>query len=366
MTQKQLTLSFESKKTNQKKINLNSTPRVIGLFAGCGGLDFGFKKAGYEIVYANDFEKSVKETYEHNLGPIDIRDIREVNKKSLPDCDVLLAGIPCQPFSSAGNRKSTEDHRGNLFSQVIDLIKAKKPSVVLFENVRGFLSSKDENGLLMPDRLKIELKKLGYDTFYKLLNASDYEVPQNRYRVVIIGIKSSLKIDFQFPDPIPKVDKLKVGSVLSKPRPKNEVAEIWDLSPQSIKIAKHIPPGGSWKDVPYKSLPIRMKKIRDNMKLYRSPNFYRRFNLDEVMGTITAAGTPENSGILHPLEPRRYSVREIARFQSFPDSFKFIGTSIPSKYKMIGNAVPVMLAYHIAMSIKAQVPFKTKTMKKKK
>ena len=90
------------------------------------------------------------------------------------------------------------------------------------------------------------------------------------------------------------------------------------------------------------------------MKKYRSPNFYRRFDVNEIVGTITAAATPENSGILHPLLPRRYSVREIARFQSFPDDFKFLGNSIPKKYKMIGNAVPPMLAYHIAKALNEQ------------
>jgi DNA (cytosine-5)-methyltransferase 1 len=120
-------------------------------------------------------------------------------------------------------------------------------------------------------------------------------------------------------------------------------------------MAKFIPEGGSWKDVPEEELFERFLKIRKNIKKYRSPNFYRRFSRNEIMGTITAAATPENSGILHPLEDRRYSIREIARFQSFPDNFKFIGSSTAKKYKMIGNAVPVKFAYHLAKSIKKQV-----------
>ena len=120
-------------------------------------------------------------------------------------------------------------------------------------------------------------------------------------------------------------------------------------------LSAYIPPGGSWKNVPYEVLPERLKRIKQEIKRYRSPNFYRKFGLDEIMGTITAAATPENSGILHPLENRRYSIREIARFQSFPDDFKFLGNSIPKKYKMIGNAVPPKLAFHIANSIKEQI-----------
>jgi len=330
-------------------------PRMVSLFCGCGGLDAGFHKAGYEIVFANDIEKSVEETYRHNLGDITIADIADIDKDSLPECDIITAGIPCQPFSSAGNRKSMDDDRGNLFLQVMNTIDAKNPKVVLFENVRGFLSAKDDAGKPMPERIREELKVHGYNLYFKLMNASDYEVPQNRHRVFLIGIREDLDSGWEFPQPITDKRKLTVGKVIGKKLPKNEEFEVWGLSPQSEHIAQFISEGGSWKQVPYEELPERMKKIRDNMKKYHSPNFYRRFARDEIMGTITAAATPENSGIIHPLELRRYSVREIARFQSFPDSFKFIGPSVASKYKMIGNAVPVNLAYHVAMSLKKQV-----------
>jgi len=338
-----------------KAILPSERPRVISLFAGCGGLDLGFHGAGFDIVYANDIDPAIKETYEHNLGSIEICDIREVDKKALPDADIVIAGIPCQPFSNAGNRGSMKDNRGTLFQQVLEVIDIKKPKVVLFENVRGFMSAKDDKGIIMPERLKKEMKQHGYTLTYRLLNASDYDVPQNRHRVVLIGIRDDLKKTYEFPKPQSDKKKLTVGHVISKPYPKKEKQEVWRLSPQSIHMAQFIPEGGSWKNVPEKELFERFLKIRRNMKKYRSPNFYRRFSRDEIMGTITAAATPENSGILHPLEDRRYSVREIARFQSFPDKFKFIGNSIPQKYKMIGNAVPVKFAYHIAQSIKEQV-----------
>jgi DNA (cytosine-5)-methyltransferase 1 len=326
--------------------------RVISLFSGCGGLDYGFHKAGFNVVYANDIAPSVKETYEYNLGKIEIGDIREVNQSLLPECDIVLAGVPCQPFSNAGNRGSMADKRGTLFGEVIKIIDEKKPKVVLFENVRGFLSSKDDTGILMPNRIENDLKQHGYNLFYKLLNASDYGVPQNRYRVVMVGIRDDINTLFNFPETIEDKSNLSVGSVISRPPVEDETNEIWGLSPQSKTIAMHIPEGGSWKNVPYDSLPPRLKKIRDEIKKYRSPNFYRRFSRTEIMGTITAAATPENSGIIHPLEDRRYSVREIARFQSFPDNFKFIGATTSQKYKMIGNAVPVNLAHIIANKIK--------------
>lgn len=337
----------------QKKTKIKK-PKVIGLFAGCGGLDLGFELAGCEIVYANDFDKSVKETYEKNIGPIEIEDIGKINKKKIPKADIILAGIPCQPFSNAGNRKSINDERGTAFEHVIEILKIQKPKIVLFENVRGFISAKDNEGVKMPDRIKAELDECGYNFYHKLLNASDYGVPQNRFRVVMLGIRKDIDRGFNFPTPQFEKSKLTVGSVLKRAYPKNEKSEVWELSPQSQDILEHIPEGGSWKNVPTKKLPLRMLKIRKEMKKYHSPNFYRRFSRNEIMGTITAAATPENSGIVHPFENRRYSVREIARFQSFPDSFKFVGVTTRQKYKMIGNAVPVNLARVIATSILKQ------------
>lgn len=339
-----------------KKKN-NDKPKIISLFSGCGGLDLGFHKAGYQIVFANDNDKSLEGTYTKNLGKILIDDIVNVDKKALPDADIVLAGIPCQPFSNAGNRNSTNDLRGNLFRQVIETLQVKKPKIVLFENVRGFLSSKDENNDFMPERIRKELEHVdgfGFELYYKLLNASDYEVPQNRHRVFMIGIRKDINKGFEFPKPINNKEKMKIKYVLDKPFPKNEEMEIWDLSPQSKRLIEHIPEGGSWKNIPSSELPARLIRIREQIKRYRSPNFYRRFSRDEIMGTVTAAATPENSGIIHPIENRRYSVREIARFQSFPDQFKFVKASIRQKYHMIGNAVPVNLAYHVALSLKEQ------------
>lgn len=341
-------------KTIKSKTTTNNKPSAIGLFAGCGGLDFGFKMAGFDITYSNDIDQSVKATYEKNIGPINIGDIRSIDKNTLPNTEIILAGIPCQPFSNAGKRESVNDQRGTLFQEVISLLQIKSPKMVVFENVRGFLSAKDNNNKKMPDLLEMELKKVGYNLYYKLLNASSYEVPQNRYRVFLIGIRDDIDKGFNFPDPVNSKNKITVGEVIKKPYPKDEEHEVWELSPQSQKIIQFIPSGGSWKNVPYDDLPVRLKKIKDDMKKYRSPNFYRRFSPNEVMGTITAAATPENSGIVHPLENRRYSVREIARFQSFPDNFKFIGASTSQKYKMIGNAVPVKLAYHMAKAIYEQ------------
>lgn len=132
----------------------------------------------------------------------------------------------------------------------------------------------------------------------------------------------------------------------------------WVFSPQALDMISYIPEGGSWKDVPYEHLAPRFQRIRDNMKKYHSPNFYRRFSRDEICGTMTASAQPENCGIIHPTEDRRFTVREVARIQTFPDDFKFITDTpknITAMYKVIGNAVPVNLAYAIATAIMEQV-----------
>ena len=181
-------------------------------------------------------------------------------------------------------------------------------------------------------------------------------MPQNRYRVIIVGIRSDIDVEYQFPEPTTyNYDKLSVRAAIKDVEGLPNQDEVWELSPQSQNLIKFIPEGGSWKNIPYDELPDRMKRIRDDMKRYHSPNFYRRFARHEINGTITAAGTPENSGILHPIEDRRYSVREIARIQSFPDTYEFVGDSVSSKYKVIGNAVPPKLGEVIGKSIVEQL-----------
>ena len=327
---------------------------TISLFSGAGGLDLGLIKAGFNIVYANDIYKPAVENYYQNIGNISFEDIRKVDEKELPAADVVVGGFPCQPFSTAGNRKGTDDDRGNLYLDVIRVIREKKPKVVIMENVRGLLSMKNKDGSKLIDTIVYILEHVdpGYDVKYKLVRASDYGVPENRYRVIIIGFRRDLHINYEFPKPTTKNrELLTLKHVLDVPSSTPNQNEVWDLSPQSQHLVKYIPEGGSWKDVPYEELPDRLKRIRDNMKRYHSPNFYRRYARNEINGTITAAATPENSGIIHPVYDRRYTVREIARIQSFPDDYIFVGSSIPAKYKVIGNAVPPKLAQVIGDSV---------------
>jgi len=337
------------------------SPRMVSLFSGCGGLDLGFTNAGFDVVWANDFDSDAQTVYNLNFGEntIDTRDILTVGVEDIPDSDILTAGFPCQPFSNAGNRKGVHDSRGMLYKECLRIIESKMPKVIVFENVRGLLSTKYVDGRNLSDVIMEDLSTMsgiGYNVINQLVNASDYGVPQNRHRVIFVGIRKDLGKTFVFPEKIPK-DSLTIGHVLEQPQDApNQVH--WELSPQALEMITYIPEGGSWKDVPYEHLAPRFQRIRDQMKKYRSPNFYRRFARNEICGTITASAQPENCGIIHPLENRRYTIREAARIQTFPDTFNFIDDTprnITAMYKVIGNAVPVTLAENIASAIMEQV-----------
>lgn len=339
--------------------NSATGPKLVSLFSGCGGMDLGFRNAGFNIIWANDFDADAQAVYSLNLGKIDKRDILSVKEDEIPECDVLTAGFPCQPFSNAGNRKGIHDSRGMLYKECLRIIKHLMPKVIVFENVKGLLSSKYIDGRNLAEVIEEDLSKmndLGYNVVHQLVNASDYDVPQNRQRVLFVGVRKDLGITFSFPQKKSK-DHLTLRNILNVP-PDAENNLDWSFSPQALEMIAHIPEGGSWKNVPYEFLAPRFQKIRDDMQKYHSPNFYRRFSRDEICGTITASAQPENCGIIHPTENRRFTVREVARIQTFPDDFKFITDSaknITAMYKVIGNAVPVKLAYNMAKAIMEQV-----------
>ena len=337
----------------------SSAPRLISLFSGCGGMDAGFKKAGFDIVYANDFDSDAQTVYSLNLGKIDKRDILTVSEDEIPDGDILTAGFPCQPFSNAGSRKGVHDSRGMLYKECLRIIERKMPKVIVFENVKGLLSTKCIDGRNLSEVIVEDLSTMngiGYSVVYQLVNASDYGVPQNRQRVLFVGVRKDLERTFKFPQK-QKKDNLTLRHILDVPADVENNVD-WPFSPQALEMINYINEGGSWKDVPYEHLAPRFQRIRDDMKKYHSPNFYRRFSRDEICGTITASAQPENCGIIHPTENRRYTVREVARIQTFPDDFKFVTDTpknITAMYKVIGNAVPVNLAYNIAKAIMEQV-----------
>lgn len=356
--------------TNKQTVSSQSisSPKLISLFSGCGGMDLGFKNAGFDIVFANDFDSDAQAVYSLNLGEIDNRNILTVGEEDIPNGDILTAGFPCQPFSNAGNRKGVHDSRGMLYKECLRIIEKKMPKVIVFENVKGLLSTKYIDGRNLANVIVEDLSNMngvGYNVVYQLVNAADYGVPQNRQRVLFVGVRKDLGVIFRFPEKQTK-NGLTLKHILDIPQGVDNNIE-WSFSPQALDMIEYIPEGGSWKDVPYEKLAPRFRKIRDDMKKYHSPNFYRRFSRDEICGTITASAQPENCGIIHPTENRRYTVREVARIQTFPDNFKFITDTpknITAMYKVIGNAVPVTLAYNIAVAIMEQV-FKSNASEEK-
>lgn len=326
--------------------------KVVSLFSGCGGMDLGFAQAGYDIVWANDFDEDACETYRHNIGEIIHGDIKSLDVPDVKNLDVLTAGFPCQPFSNAGSRKGTDDPRGQLYQQPFRFIEKLNPKVVVFENVRGILSTKTEKGNLIDEIVDTLTQTYGYHVSYRLLNLSHFGVPQNRIRVVIIAVKNKNYLEHLFPE-IEEDKDLSIKATLKGITNKlPNQTEFMRLNPQALYYGSMIPEGGSWKDLPYDILPDRWKKIRDDMAKYHYPNFFRRYARHEIQGTITAAFKPENAGVWHPEKDRIYSVREIARFQTFPDNFVFQGKTVKSKYQQIGNAVPPLMAMKIAEQLK--------------
>lgn len=388
---------------------------IASLFSGCGGLDLGFtgnftflgrsyEKLDTSIQFAIDFDEDAYNCYNSNplLTSESTKcikaDIRNVEVRNIPDFDIMLAGFPCQPFSNAGNRKGVNDDngRGTLFEECERIIKAKiqighRPQAFVFENVRGILSSKMPDGKTsVPEEIVNRMAKLGYNVSVKLVCASDYGVPQKRYRVLMVGTdkeKGIKPFDFKLMEDIVrqynipsehfgKRGELLLGYILNgvNNAPGNDV---WQYSPGTQQMVDLIGPcvhgmealsyfhkgfdiselpkecfeGRSWKDVPYEKLSDRFKKIADNPQKYHAPKFFRRFAFGEINGTITASAQPDKCGVTHPIENRRYSVRECARIQSFPDNFMFDAIPLQSRYKVIGNAVPPILGWVIAKAL---------------
>ena len=333
------------KVTPKKRMIEKKEFQVASLFSGCGGLDLGFSNAGFDIAFANDNDPDVWQTYEKNHHTIiDKRSIRDVKSEDIPEVIGIIGGPPCQSWSLAGAMRGIKDSRGRLFYEYVRILKYKKPLFFLAENVPGIISS-----VHLPEFLKIinEFKKIGYNVSYKLLDARDFGVPQERKRVIIIGYRKDLGKYFSFPQPGRKQISLKEA--------------IGDL-PESLPALEHNTRNGSLQ------IPNHEHMHGGFSTIYMSRN--RRKNWQEQSFTIQAGG---RHAPLHPsssqmikigsdkwtfhggsnAKHRRLSVRECARIQTFPDNFIFYYDNIANGYKMIGNAVPVKLAEAIAQTIKA-------------
>jgi DNA (cytosine-5)-methyltransferase 1 len=323
--------------------------QIIGLFSGAGGLDKGFEQAGFQVVWANEYDKSISDTFHYNFPStiLDTRSIRDVLAMDIPECIGIIGGPPCQSWSEAGALRGIEDPRGQLFYEFIRILKAKKPLFFLAENVAGMLASRHQEAL---KNIQIMLQEAGYILSFELLNAVDYGVPQDRKRVFFVGYRSDLGLKFTFPLPLKR--RLTLADAIA------------DL--QATAVPALVPNITN----PACCVPNHEYMIGGFSTIYMSRNRVRSW--DEPSFTIQAGG---RHAPIHPQAPkmsfveqnvrvfakghealyRRLSVRECARIQTFPDDFLFHYRQVADGYKMVGNAVPVQLAYVLASKIMADL-----------
>ena len=320
---------------------------LISLFSGAGGLDLGFEKAGFDILVANEYDKTIWETYEKNhKAHLIKKDIAKVSLDEFPsNIEGIIGGPPCQSWSVGGSLRGIDDPRGKLFYEYIRILKDKKPLFFLAENVSGMMAKRHNKAV---KEIIGKFEKIGYNVQIFQVNASDYGVAQDRKRVFYIGFKKELEVNFEFPKPYDF--KLTLKDV------------IYDLKETPIKALE-------------KNKANKEKCIYPNHEYYlgsystifMSRNRVRQW--DEQAFTVQASGRQCQ---LHPQAPvmpkiekdknifakgyehlyRRLTVRECARIQGFPDDFLFYYDNVNDGYKMIGNAVPINLAYEIAKKIR--------------
>lgn len=295
---------------------------AVSLFCGAGGLDIGFEQAGFKTIWANDFDKDACKTHQNwSRAKVVCGDIAKVDVTEIPDSDIILGGFPCQGFSLSGPRK-IDDSRNVLYKHYVRIVKAKQPKIFVGENVKGLLTM--ANGDIF-EAIKEEFSQCGYNVFLQLVNARYFGVPQDRERVIIVGIRKDLGIN-DFSIPVPKNKRMTMREALAgMPEPSPD--DICNAPYSSRFMSRNRKRG--WDDVSY-TIPAMAKQVTLHPS---SPDM-------EKMGTdLWRFG---NDGLT-----RRFSWQEAAVIQTFPRDLKFEGDLV-SKYKQIGNAVPVKLAEYVA------------------
>lgn len=295
---------------------------AISLFAGAGGLDMGFERAGFRTIWANDFESDACKTHENwSTAKVVCSDVAKVDAADIPDADIMLGGFPCQGFSLSGPRK-IDDSRNVLYKHYVRIVKAKKPKMFVGENVKGLLTM---GGGSIIEAIIEEFSDCGYNVFYKLLNAKDYGVPEDRERVIIVGFRKDLGIQ-KFDFPMPRNYRVTMREAL-KNIPEPTPDEVCDAPYSSRYMSRNRK--RDWDDVSY-TIPAMAKQVT----LWPgSPDMVK---IDKDHWEFGENGVT-----------RRFSWREAAAIQTFPADLEFHG-DLTSKYKQIGNAVPVKLAEIIA------------------
>jgi DNA (cytosine-5)-methyltransferase 1 len=307
--------------------------RFIDLFAGIGGIRIAYQNEGGKCVFSSEWDKFARKTYEVNFGEVPFGDITKIDEKDIPDHDILLGGFPCQPFSIAGVSKKNalgrkhgflDETQGTLFFDIARILKHKRPSAFMLENVKNLVGHDKGNTFKV---IKNTLHELDYSIFFKVLD-SKYYVPQHRERIIIVGFRNDLspnKIDFSFPADRNK--SFMVKSVLEE-----EVDTKYTLSDKLWSYlqnyaAKHKAKGNGFG--------------------------YGLTDLNGISRTISARYYKDGSEVLIPQDnsnPRRLTPRECARLQGFPDTFQ-IPVSDNQSYRQFGNSVTVPLMQAVAKQV---------------
>jgi len=312
--------------------------RVVSLFAGCGGAECGmlggfiynkheYQSLPFKVVYAIDIDKKAIETYNLNFQNHNtvVNDIREIHEDFIPEHDVLIGGFPCQSFSTVNPTKDPFDTRANLYKEMVRIIKAKQPKVFIAENVKGFMTL--HKGSIIK-KVQKDFEDAGYDIFTSLLNAVDYGVPQRRERVFMIGVRKDLFTKFYFPEPTSKESYIPLSVAVPELAIENKKYYFSERAVQGMKNAKNNMKRGLAQDLnlPCLTITSHLAKVSLNS---RDPVL-----LVDVEKELY----------------RRFTPREAARIQSFPDTFQFAGSELDA-YRQIGNAIAPVVFWHIAKNV---------------
>ena len=337
-----INMNLKNKKIQE---HINNTPYTfIEVCAGAGGLSKGFIDAGFNAVLLNDTNKYCVDTLKINhpetnviKGSMVDLDLEKYKDKNI---DVLMGGVPCQSFSQAGKRKGIDDDRGKLIIHFIKIISILTPKLFIIENVQGLVTHEKGKTLQM---IINEINKIGkYIINYSVLNANDYSVPQNRKRLIIVGVNNSLNKTFCFPKPHEYKPILK-DVLMNCPESPGAV-----YKKEKYDIMKLVPEGGCWVDIPDAIAKEYMGKSYYSGGGKRG--ILKRLDMKKPSLTLLTTPSQKQTERCHPIQTRPLQTLEYARIQTFPDDYKFSG-SINQKYKQIGNAVPVNLSKAIAQEV---------------
>ncbi len=315
-----------------------SSYTFIDLFAGLGGFRLALESLGANCVYSSEWNEHVREVYEENFGDVPDGDITKVDEYSIPGHDILCAGFPCQSFSICGKQLGFEDSRGTLFFDIVRIVRAHKPKIVFMENVRNF-ASHDEGKTLSV--VKSIMEDLGYKFNYKLLNAADFGVPQNRERIYMVCFRNDLNINsFNFPKPFPL--DIHVEDILLEDESKTK--HLYISRPDTYLNDK--------KDNKYSNKPIRLGMVN------KGGQGERIYSPKGTAITLSANGGgvfSKTGGYLIKGKTRRLHPRECARLMGFPESYR-ICKSYNQAYTQFGNSVVIdvlqLISQEFMISIK--------------